>query len=155
MSNEQPDIKKLNIDELVPFVKRIEVTFRVIDKGEKRDITSKRSGETHTLSNIRVADETASVILTLWDEDIDVMEEGKTYTISNGYVNVFQNSLRLAKGKYGILTEAEQTIDEDKVNLDYDMSESYIDAPRPRRYHKQKQKKKEKKDFGFKSTSDW
>ncbi len=129
MSDSEPTI--LKIEELTPFAKQIKVSFKVINKGESREITSKRSGETHVLSDIKVADATGSIILTLWDDDIDRVEEDKVYTLSNGYVNVFQNSMRLSKGKFGEILDSDETIDE--VNLENDISEKHVDAPRPRR----------------------
>ncbi|MFX1255331.1 MAG: single-stranded DNA-binding protein [Promethearchaeota archaeon] len=125
------EVSELKIEELTPFAKRIQVSFKIISKGEIREITSKRSGETHEICDIQVADSTGSIVLTLWNNDIEMVEESKDYTLSNGYVNVFQNSMRLSKGKYGVLSEAEEAIDE--VNTENNLSEKYIEVQRPRR----------------------
>ncbi|MFX0093719.1 MAG: hypothetical protein ACFFBD_18350 [Candidatus Hodarchaeota archaeon] len=126
-------INILKIDELTAFAKRVQVSFKVMNKGELREITSRRSGETHNLCDIEVADSTGSIILTLWDDDIDLVEEGKDYTLSNGYVNVFHNSMRLSKGKYGELSDAEEAIEDTKT--DNNLSDRHTEVQRPyRRY---------------------
>ncbi|MFX1535629.1 MAG: single-stranded DNA-binding protein [Promethearchaeota archaeon] len=125
------EVNELKIEELTPFAKRIQVSFKIINKGEIREITSKRSGETHEICDIQVADSTGSIILTLWNNDIEMVEESKDYTLSNGYVNVFQNSMRLSKGKYGVISEAEEEIEE--VNTENNLSDKHIEVQRPRR----------------------
>ncbi|MHA2272278.1 MAG: single-stranded DNA-binding protein [Candidatus Hodarchaeales archaeon] len=108
------------IAELQPYDKRIDVIFKVISKGETREVTSRRSGETHTVCDITVADATGSIILTLWDADIDAVTEDSCYKIANGYINIFGSSMRLAKGKYGELQDTDEAIDD--ANLDNDRS---------------------------------
>ncbi|MHA1167551.1 MAG: single-stranded DNA-binding protein [Candidatus Hodarchaeales archaeon] len=131
MSLSEPEQNKMKIDELTAYAKRIEVVFKVIGKGEIREITSKKTGESHNLCDIQVGDSTGNIILTLWDADIDLISEDNVYVLSNGYVNVFQNSMRLSKGKYGILKESDEDIDE--VNLENNISDKYVESSRPRR----------------------
>ncbi|MFW9915078.1 MAG: single-stranded DNA-binding protein [Candidatus Thorarchaeota archaeon] len=120
------------IAELQPYDKRIDVVFKVVSKGETREVTSRRSGETHTVCDITVGDSTGSIILTLWDTDIDAVTEESCYKIANGYINIFGSSMRLAKGKYGELQDTDETIDE--VNLENDRSsEEHQRRFRPRR----------------------
>ncbi|MFX1537503.1 MAG: single-stranded DNA-binding protein [Promethearchaeota archaeon] len=125
------EVRRLKIENLTPFVKHIEVSFKIINKGEVREIVSKRSGEMHNLCDITVADSTGAIILTLWDNDIDLVEEGKDYILSNGYVNVFRNSMRLSKGKYGVLSSSDEPIEE--VNTFNNLSDRYVERPRSRR----------------------
>jgi replication factor A1 len=120
------------IAELQPYDKRIDVVFKVISKGETREVTSRRSGETHTVCDITVGDSTGSIILTLWDADIDAVTEENCYKIANGYINIFGSSMRLAKGKYGELQDTDEAIDD--VNLENDRSsEEHQRRFRPRR----------------------
>lgn len=121
------------IAELEPYDKRIDVTFKIVSKGETREIVNRRSQETHTVCDITVADPTASIILTLWNEDIDAVTIDSTYKIKNGYINIFNNSMRLAKGKYGELENADEEITD--VNLDTNRSdEEHQRRYRERRY---------------------
>jgi replication factor A1 len=100
-SNETHDVK---IEDVKPLEKRLNVVFKVYEREEEREINS-RSGETHRVCDFSVADETGAITLTLWNEDIDAIEIEKVYKLSNGFANVFRNSLRLSKGKFGALAE--------------------------------------------------
>jgi replication factor A1 len=134
-SQEKKDIelKEMKISELTPFVRRLQVRFVVIEKGESRTITSKKTNEEHTLADIKIGDETGTIILTLWDGTIDQVSEGSTYIVKNGYINVFQQHMRLALGKWGTLEKSEDTIELDAVNMDNDRSEEIHEDQRRRR----------------------
>ncbi|MHA2032798.1 MAG: hypothetical protein ACXAD7_28230, partial [Candidatus Kariarchaeaceae archaeon] len=95
------------------------------------EITNK-SGETHRVCDFSVADETGKITITLWNEDIDLLEIEKVYKLSNGFANVFRNSLRLSKGKYGALAEDSTVFDE--VNTENDRSSEHVEDPRRRSY---------------------
>ncbi len=128
------ETSKVKISELRPFQKRIDVVFQVVEKGEIREIVSRNTGETHQLCDVVGADETGCVTVALWDENAEKVEVGKTYQISNGYVNLFQGHLRLATGKFGTLEEVDVTFDE--LNTDNDMSaEEHQDRRRRRRFN--------------------
>ena len=51
-----------------------------------------------------VADETGSVKLTLWNEQIDQINVGDNIKIENGYVTSFKSEIQLNVGKFGKLT---------------------------------------------------
>ncbi|MHA2292386.1 MAG: hypothetical protein ACXACK_09515 [Candidatus Hodarchaeales archaeon] len=127
-SDETHDVK---ISDVKPLEKRLNVVFQVVDIGEEREI-SKRSGETHRVCDYTVADDTASITLTLWNEDIDAMESNKVYKLSNGFANIFQNSIRLSKGKFGSIAEDGTTFDE--LNQDNNRSSEQVEDPRRRQY---------------------
>ena len=126
-SEETHDVK---IEDVKPLEKRINVVFQVTDVGEEREI-NKRSGETHRVCDFTVADETASITLTLWNEDIDALEVDKVYKLNNGFANVFQNSLRLSKGKFGSIADDSTVFDE--INQETNRSSEHVEDPR-RRY---------------------
>ncbi len=127
-SEETHDVK---IENVKPLEKRLNVVFMVTERNEEREI-NKRTGETHRVCDFTVADETGIITLTLWNEDIDAMKEEKVYKLSNGFANVFQNSLRLSKGKFGSL--AEDTTVFEEINTDNDRSAAHIDDPRRRSF---------------------
>ncbi|MFX0116547.1 MAG: single-stranded DNA-binding protein [Candidatus Hodarchaeota archaeon] len=129
----QYETTEKTIAELQPYDKRIDVVFKVVSKGETREVTSRKTGETHTVCDITVADATGAIILALWDADIDAVTEESCYKIANGYINIFGSSMRLAKGKYGELQDTDESIDE--VNLDNNRSnEEHQRRFRQRRY---------------------
>ncbi|MFW9995963.1 MAG: single-stranded DNA-binding protein [Candidatus Odinarchaeota archaeon] len=116
--NETRDVK---IEDLKPYDSRINVVFKVVSKEEKREITSRAGGDTHTVCDVVVGDDTGIITMALWDDDIDMVEEGETAKIVNGHVNVFRSSMRLSKGKYGSLdTNVTPAIDD--VNAENDRS---------------------------------
>lgn len=118
----QQETTAKTIAELQPYDKRIDVVFKVISKGERREVTSQRTSETHTVCDITVADASGSIILALWDADIDAVAEDSCYKIANGYINIFGSSMRLAKGKYGELKDADESENIDEVNEDNNRS---------------------------------
>ncbi|MFX0092573.1 MAG: hypothetical protein ACFFBD_12490 [Candidatus Hodarchaeota archaeon] len=127
------EVKKLKIEDLTPFVKHIEVYFQVISKEEPRDIFSRRSNETHRLCEVTVADSTGAIILSLWDNDIDLVEEEETYTLSNGYVVVHRNSMRLSKGKFGVLLPSDENIEH--VDTFNNLSDRFVEGRQRSRHN--------------------
>jgi replication factor A1 len=127
------ELKEMKISDLSPFDRKLQVTFVVVEKGEARMITSRKTNEEHRLADIKVGDPTGTIILTLWDETIDQVSEGNTYVVKNGYVNVFQEHMRLALGKWGSLEDTEEVITLDSVDMDNDRSEEVHEDTRRRR----------------------
>ncbi|MHA3963738.1 MAG: single stranded DNA-binding domain-containing protein [Candidatus Thorarchaeota archaeon SMTZ1-45] len=119
--------------ELRPRMKNLTISFKVLEKGEEREVTSRQDMTTHRVLDAVVGDSTGTVAVPLWDDTIDNIEAGKTYTLKNGYTGLFRGNLRLNIGKYGELSEAEETIEE--VNTENDMSaEEHEDTRRRRDY---------------------
>ena len=67
-----------------------------------------------------VGDSTGVVSVPLWNESIDSVEIGSTYTLKNGYTGLFKRNLRLNIGREGVLSKSEEEIEE--VNTGNDMS---------------------------------
>ena len=122
----------VKIEDVKPLEKHIDVVFKVYEKEEEREINA-RSGETHRVCDFVVADETAAITLTLWNEDIDLVELEKVFKLSNGFANVFRNSLRLSKGKFGELSEDSTVFDE--INTENNRSSEHVEDPRRRVRH--------------------
>ncbi|MHA2395345.1 MAG: hypothetical protein ACXAC0_01450 [Candidatus Thorarchaeota archaeon] len=108
------------ISELKPRMKSVNISFKVIEKGEVREVTSRADGEQHRVCDTVVGDSTGLVTVPLWDAAIDEVVDEKTYRLENGYTTLFQGHLRLNIGRYGTLKEAEEAIEE--VNNEVDMS---------------------------------
>jgi len=118
------------ISELRPGSKQVDLVFKVVEKQPVREVTNK-FGQQLRVCDLKVGDASGTIVLTLWNEDIDKMEEGKVYELKNGYTTVFQNHLRLSKGKYGELADSEQEVE---VNTANDMSAAEHENPRRGRY---------------------
>ena len=69
-----------------------------------------------------VGDSSGSVLLTLWNEDIDKMEIGHIYQLTNGYTTIFRGSLRLNAGRYGSIEEVEDA-EEIEINTENNLSD--------------------------------
>jgi replication factor A1 len=119
MSYEREPIEA-TVAELRPRMKNITITFKVLEKGEEREVSSRRDMTTHRVLDAIVGDSTGTVAVPLWDDTIDAVEPDKTYVLKNGYTGLFRGNLRLNVGKYGELSDAEEAIDE--VNTENDMS---------------------------------
>ena len=85
----------VKVESLDPESRQVNVTVKVVSKGEARETVSRRDGSTHRVVDALVGDETASVYLTLWDDNIDKVNEGDTVKVNNGYVRPFKGSMRL------------------------------------------------------------
>ncbi len=102
----------MNVEQLRPYQKKVNITVKALSKNEVREVTSKLDDSTHKVTEAVVGDETGTVLLTLWDDDIEKVEDGKTYDVENGYTSLFKNSLRLNIGRYGELKEGSKEVGE-------------------------------------------
>ena len=98
------EYKKLDIKDLRNGMKRVTVEANVMDKGETREVRSRYKDETYQVADAIVADESGSIKLTLWNEQIDQVNVGDKIKIENGYVTSFKGEIQLNVGKYGVLT---------------------------------------------------
>jgi replication factor A1 len=85
-------------------MKRVEVEAQVTEKGNPREVMSRYKDETYTVADAVVADETGSIKLTLWNEQIDQVNVNDKIKIENGYITSFRGEIQLNVGKYGKLT---------------------------------------------------
>ncbi|MHA1378879.1 MAG: single-stranded DNA-binding protein [Candidatus Helarchaeota archaeon] len=117
------------VDDLRPGLRAINIKIKCNSKNEEREVTSRKTGESLRVTEALVGDETGSLYLTLWNDDIDKMEVDHIYKLKNVYTTVFKGSLRLNLGKYG---NFEEITDEDfkDVNLDNNLSDKVYDQPR-------------------------
>jgi replication factor A1 len=93
------DIKDLN-----DGMKRVSVEAKVVEKGDPREVKSRYKDETYRIVDAVIADETGSIKLTLWNEQIDQVNVGDNVKIENGYVTSFKGEAQLNVGKFGKMT---------------------------------------------------
>ncbi|UCE14218.1 MAG: hypothetical protein JSV04_03325 [Candidatus Heimdallarchaeota archaeon] len=118
---ESSQIEEIKVIDLSPSSRNIQLTFGVIEKGDGRTVVVRK--EERTVADIKIGDETGTINLTLWDEAINQVREGKTYKIKNGYINVFQGRMRLELGNWGSLEDTDEVIKLDSIKLDIDRSQ--------------------------------
>ena len=118
----------MKIEELTPRSRSINVTFKVISINPVRDVTSRRDGSSHQVTEALVADETGAVLLTLWDDTIEEVREGGIHEVRNGYIRLFRGSMQLNTGRYGSLTPSDEVINE--PNVENNMSDRQYEEER-------------------------
>jgi replication factor A1 len=94
----------VDIKDLQDGMKRVSVEAKVVEKGDAREVRSRFKDETYRIVDAVVADETGSVKLTLWNEQIDQVNVGDNIKIENGYVTSFKGEIQLNVGKFGKLS---------------------------------------------------
>jgi replication factor A1 len=122
----------VKVESLDPESRQVNVTVKVVSKGEARETVSRRDGSTHKVVDALVGDETGAVYLTLWDDNIEKVNEGDTINVKNGYVTLFRGSMRLNIGRYGSLETGAPPIE--TVNVDNNLSNKEFPMPERRRY---------------------
>ncbi|HUT81587.1 MAG TPA: hypothetical protein VMZ29_10330 [Candidatus Bathyarchaeia archaeon] len=96
----------MKINQLKADMRNVDIRFRVIKKGEIREISS-QNGKELNLSEVEVGDDTGRIYLTLWDQFIETLLEGDIGEVKNGFIKVVRDELRLNIGKYGELLKIE------------------------------------------------
>ena len=118
----------IKVDSLKPGLRNVSLTVKIVNVGASRTISPRRGGREHLVAEALVGDETGSVILTLWDDQIKKFKSGDIVKIKDGYTTIFKGSLRLNIGKTGKIEKTENKIDE--VNTRNNLSEkAYIQIP--------------------------
>jgi len=110
MSNEETSESKelIKIEKLTPSSREVNLIVKVVSKSEVRNTTG-RDYSIHRVADALVGDETGCVYLTLWDDNIDKVNEEATLRITNGYVNLFRGNMRLNIGRYGSFQVLEES----------------------------------------------
>jgi len=107
------------VKDLSPSTKQVNVKAKIVSVGERRQIES-RFGSARSLAEAVIGDETATVILSLWEDQIDKVAAEDVVVIDNGFTSLVRGHLRLNVGKYGSLSKSEEQIVE--VNTKVDIS---------------------------------
>ena len=117
------------VGELTPQSRAVNITAKVVSKTEIREIPMGRDGSPHKVSDALIGDETGTVYLTLWDDNIDKVNDGDSVRVENGYVTLFKGNIRLNIGKYGKLDLAAQPLDVE-VNTENNVSSKTFEQQR-------------------------
>ena len=85
-------------------MRKVDLEAQVVDKSEPREVRSRYTNETYRVADATIEDETGTITLTLWNEQVDQVNVGDRVKIENGYIKSFRGELQLNSGKYGSLT---------------------------------------------------
>jgi replication factor A1 len=95
---------RLKIKELRNGMKRVNIEAKVVEKSEPREVLSRFKDTTHRVATAVIADETGTIKLTLWNDQINQVDVNDKVKVENGYVTSFKGEIQLNVGKYGKLT---------------------------------------------------
>ena len=128
MSYGKEETIKSKVESLNPNSRRIDVTIKVVSKNPIREVSSRRDGSTHRVTEALAGDETGAILLTLWDDDIEKVIEDNVFDVKNGYITLFRGSMRLNIGRYGQIEPSEETIE--TVKTDNNLSDKQFEDQR-------------------------
>jgi replication factor A1 len=95
----------MKISELKAGMRNVSVTGKIDSVGEPRTVNLKAGG-TNDVADAIISDESGSIKLSLWGEDINKVRAGDTVSIENGYINTFKGENSINIGKFGKLNKA-------------------------------------------------
>ncbi|MBI2579425.1 MAG: DNA-binding protein [Candidatus Aenigmarchaeota archaeon] len=90
------------IAELSNGSRKVEVEGKVVQKEQPREVSTKFGRK--KVCNAIIEDDSGSIMLVLWGDEIDNINEGDTVKIENGYVSEWKDTLQLSVGQYGKMT---------------------------------------------------
>ena len=96
--SESPNVKIVSIAD---GMKRLNVSGTILSLGQTRDIQTKR-GPAQVAEAI-LKDESGSITLSLFDEDIAKVSPGAKVQVENGYASAYKGKVQLNVGMYGKL----------------------------------------------------
>ena len=94
----------MKIAELRDGLRKVDVEGQVVEISETREVRSKFTGETYRVAEATISDDSGTIKLVLWNEQIGQLKVNDTVKIENGYTKSFRGEVQLNVGKYGKLT---------------------------------------------------
>jgi len=84
-------------------MKNVSVEAKVLEKSDTYEVLSRFKDTTHKVATAIIADETGTIKLTLWNEQINKVNVNDTVKVESGYVTSFKGEIQLNVGRYGKL----------------------------------------------------
>ncbi len=100
-------IEHPRIGDLKSGMKRIDLKARILEIPRPRNVITK-FGNFATVTNASIADETGSIQLPLWNNQIDTVSVGDTIQVENARVVTFRGERQLRVGRGGQLSVIEK-----------------------------------------------
>jgi len=70
--NDQLEVK---VKDLKPNLRWFTITVKILKLNDEKIVFSKKDGDQHRLAEALVGDETGTILMSLWDEDIDKVRD--------------------------------------------------------------------------------
>jgi len=99
-------VLSLNVRSLRPGMTSVTVEGVVSSKGEPR-LVDTRYGPARVCTARLRGDDGGEINLSLWNEQIDLVEVGDRVRVENGYVSSYRGRLYLSSGRRGRLVKLE------------------------------------------------
>ena len=115
------------VRDLTPNSKQVNVLAKVMSIGETKEVMGK-FGDPRKVCEAIVGDDTATIILSLWNEQIGSIQKDEVVLVDNGYVSLVRGHMRLNVGRYGNLSKSTEAIGD--VNSSLDMSQQEFESER-------------------------
>ena len=94
----------MKIGELKAGMRNVSVTGKIDSVGESRTVNLKAGG-TNNVADAIISDESGSMKLSLWGDDIEKVHAGDRVSLENGYINTFKGENSINIGKFGKLNK--------------------------------------------------
>jgi len=111
----------VKIGSLTPRSRGVNLIAKVVEKPEPRVVSSQYDQSEHRLTEALIADETGAITLVLWDDNINVVSEGDSIKVTNGFVKLFKGKMQLNLGRFGKVEQSD--VDVQDVNLENNLSQ--------------------------------
>jgi replication factor A1 len=96
----------MKISELKPGDGNVSVEGTIVGLEPPRELN--KMGRVLRVTNATLKDDSGSITIVLWNDNINKVQEGSFVNVENGYVNSWQNQMQLTLGKFGKLTVVEK-----------------------------------------------
>ncbi|MBN2454776.1 hypothetical protein JXB11_04485 [Candidatus Woesearchaeota archaeon] len=91
----------MKIAELQPKQGNVDIVVQIEEIGQAREFS--KFGKQGRVATATAKDDTGTVSLSLWNEQIDQVKKGDTVHIKNGFVSEWQGEKQLTSGRMGTL----------------------------------------------------
>ncbi|PSG99827.1 MAG: hypothetical protein BRC28_02550 [Nanohaloarchaea archaeon SW_4_43_9] len=97
---------EMTVEELTPEADEVEITGEITELPTPRAVTTKYGQK--KITTVTFEDDTGNIDLTLWEEEIDAIEEGAKVHITGAYVREWADDIQLNIGRDGDIEQVEE-----------------------------------------------
>jgi replication factor A1 len=109
----------MEIKDLKPNQGKVDIVATVKEKDEPR--TFEKFGKQGQVCNAKLEDESGTVVLTLWNEDVESIKVGDKVHLQNGWCSEYKGERQVSSGKFGkievVQSAAENTVFTNDPNI--------------------------------------
>ncbi len=89
----------MKISELQAGQGKIDIEVEIVSLDEPKEF--EKFGNKGKVANAIVKDDSGSIKMSFWNNDIDKIQPGMTIKVTNGYCSEFKGEKQLSTGKFG------------------------------------------------------